>query len=151
MNMGARLRESSPWAIVLPPGSSCFARSSSTWIHCSSQVASANLVMRSCVISIQSLAPTSVPIAALISSKPLNIRMVICSGSRVASDLHFRNLVRYRQLGLRHRKHFRDADAGRGFDQRDLAADKADDRHVGDDKIDWPLRGERQAAFAHDL
>src|SRR5258707_9632747 len=35
----SRLSDRSPWAMVMPPGSSFFARSWSTWIHCSSQVA----------------------------------------------------------------------------------------------------------------
>src|SRR5580692_2766563 len=138
MNMGARLSERSPCAMVLPPGSECFARSWSTWIHCSSQVASANLLMRSWVTSIQSLTPTSVPTADLISSNPLNTRMYASSGS--ASDLHFRDFVRDSELGRRHRDHLRDADARRGFHQRKLAALKAHHCHVGDDQIDPPRR-----------
>src|SRR5579871_1588199 len=113
MNIGARLSESSPWAIVLPPGNSDFARSWSTWIHCSSQVAAANLSMRSWVISNHSLTPTSVPTADLISSNPLNIRISDCS--EAVSDLHLRNVIRNREFGFGHRHHFRNAHARRGF------------------------------------
>src|SRR5258705_10294717 len=77
MNIGVRLNDSRPCAMVLPPGISASARSWSTWIHCSSQVASANLLMRSCVTSIQSLTPTTVPTAAFSSSNPLKIRMAL--------------------------------------------------------------------------
>src|SRR5579863_8022714 len=138
INMGARLSERSPCAMVLPPGNNCFARSWSTWIHCSSQVASANLSMRSWVISIQSLVPTSVPTADLISSKPLNTRMYASSGS--TSDLHFRDFVRDSEFGCRYRDHLCDADARRGFHQRNLTTLKAHHRHVGDDQIDRPSR-----------
>src|SRR5260221_5755091 len=153
MNVGARLSESSPWAMVLPPGSSCLARSWSTWIHCSSQVASANLLMRSWVISIHSLAPTSVPAAALISSNPLNIRMVTYSGwlSRRVSDFHFRNLVRNGELGFRDSHHLRDADARRRLQQRDSAGVAADYRHLRHDQIHRPLPWQRQSALLDDL
>src|SRR5436190_5083102 len=101
MNIGVRLSDNRPCAMVLPPGISALARSWLTWIHCSSQVASANLLMRSCVTSIQSLTPTSVPTAAFSSSNPLNIRIVL---GLVFSELHFRNLVRNGELGLCHRQ-----------------------------------------------
>jgi hypothetical protein len=45
MNIGISESVSNPCAIVLLPGSSRAARSSSTWIHCSSPVASANVLM----------------------------------------------------------------------------------------------------------
>src|SRR3981081_4308345 len=122
MNVGARLSESSPWAMVLPPGSSCLARS---WLT-----------------SIQSLTPTSVPTAALISSNPLNIRMVTYSGwlSHRASDFHLRNFVRNGELGFLDSHHLRDAAAGRRLQQRDSASVEADHRHVGHDQIHRPLR-----------
>src|SRR5438874_1804662 len=41
MKSGASASDNSPWAMVVPPGNSFFARSWSTWIHCSSHVASA--------------------------------------------------------------------------------------------------------------
>src|SRR3954449_6630578 len=130
MNMGVKLSDNRPCAIVLPRGISALARSWSTWIHCLSQVASANLLMRSCVTSIQSLTPTSVPTAAFSSSNPLNIRMT----PRLAFlKLHFRNLVRNREFGLSHRQHLGDGDAGRRLLQRCSAAGKGDDRHIRDD------------------
>jgi hypothetical protein len=43
MNIGIRESVSSPCAIVVLPGNSRAARASSTWIHCSSPVASANV------------------------------------------------------------------------------------------------------------
>ena len=135
--------------MVLPPGISAFARSWSTWIHCSSQVASANLLMRSCVTSIQSLTPISVPTAALSSSNPLNIRMAsirvrvqsFISGtlSGTASSAS----VTARTSATR--------DAGRRLQQRRLAAGKGDDRHFGHDEIDRPRRGQRQVALGDDL
>src|SRR5829696_3962519 len=50
-----------PWAIGPPNGLSFFARSTSTWIHWWSPVASANLFTCSWVTSYQSLVPSSVP------------------------------------------------------------------------------------------
>src|SRR3954451_7494455 len=135
MKSGASARDNSPWAMVVPPGISFRARSWSTWIHCSSQVASANLLIRSCVTSIQSLAPISVPTADLISLKSPNIRMSI-----TWSDDHFRDMVWNDEVGVRHRHDFADRDARRGLKQRRLAAGKADHRHVGDDQAHGPHR-----------
>src|SRR5712671_4621455 len=101
MKSGASASDSSPWAMVVPPGNSFFARSWSTWIHCSSQVASANWLILSCETSIQSLAPISVPRADLISSKSLNIRIFV-----TWSDLHFGDGVGDHELGFRHGQNF---------------------------------------------
>src|SRR5436190_20457681 len=119
MNIGVRLSDNRPCAMVLPPGISALARSWSTWIHCSSQVASANLLMRSCVTSIQSLMPTSAPTAAFSSANPLNSRMV---PRLLFSKLHSRNLVRHGELPLGHRQHLGDGHAGRGLLPRCFAA-----------------------------
>src|SRR3977135_2339318 len=100
MKSGASASDKSPWAIVVPPGNSFFARSWSTWIHCSSQVASAKRLIRSCETSIQSLAPISGPTAELISLKSLNIRMSV-----TCSDLHFQDLVGNDEFGFRDRHH----------------------------------------------
>src|SRR5439155_22268651 len=88
MKSGASESDNSPWAMVVPPGNSFFARSWSTWIHCSSQVASANWLIRSCETSIQSLAPISVPSADLMSLKSMNIRMTV-----TWSVLHFGDVM----------------------------------------------------------
>src|SRR6476646_2622766 len=112
MKWGARASDNSPWAMVVPPGSSCLARSWSTWIHCSSQVASANRLIRSCETSIQSLTPISVPTADLISLKSLNIRMP-CTWS----DLHFRDGVGNDEFGFRYRHDLGDTNTRRGFQQ----------------------------------
>src|ERR1700754_4467890 len=125
--------------MVLPPGISVMARSWSTWIHCSSQVASANLLMRFCVTSIQSLTPASVPTAAFSSSNPLNTRMAT---RLVFLKLHFRNLVRNGELGLGHCQHLGDGDAGRRLLQRRLAAGKGYHRHIGHDEVDRPRRSQ---------
>src|SRR5712671_5027611 len=101
MKSGASASDNSPWAMVVPPGNSFFARSWSTWIHCSSQVASANWLIRSCETSIQSLAPISVPTADLNSLKSLNIRTFV-----TWSDLHFRDYVGDHELGFRHGQNF---------------------------------------------
>src|SRR5882724_12222493 len=146
MKSGASASDSSPWAMVVPPGNSFFARSWSTWIHCSSQVASAKRLMRSWVTSIQSLAPISVPTADLISLKSLNIRMLI-----TCSELHFRDDVGNDEFGVRNRHHFADADARCGFQQGRLAVGEGDDRHVGHDQIHGSRRRQRQGAFGDNL
>src|SRR5437868_15244317 len=105
MNSGASASDNSPWAMVVPPGNSFFARSWSTWIHCSSHVASANWLIRSCETSIQSLAPISVPRADLISLKSPNIRMFV-----TWSDLHFGDGIGNDELGVRYGHDFCDAD-----------------------------------------
>src|SRR5260370_42169435 len=110
MNRGASAIDNSPWAMVVPPGSSFVARSWSTWIHCSSQVASAKRLMRSWVTSIQSLAPISVPTADLIWFKSLNIRMSV-----TCSDLHFRDLVGKEEFGFPDTNHLAYTDARRGL------------------------------------
>src|ERR1700742_304748 len=55
--------------MVLPPGISFAARSTSIWIHWWSPVASANLLMRSWSIVTQSDTPTSWPTILAMSSK----------------------------------------------------------------------------------
>src|SRR4051812_49519507 len=109
MKSGASASDNNPWAMVAPPGNSFFARAWSTWIHCSSQVASANWLIRCCVTSIQSLAPISVPTADLISVKSLKIRMFL------ASKFHFRDPVGNGEFGFRDRHDLADTDARRGF------------------------------------
>src|SRR5258708_38052650 len=105
MKSGASASDNSPCAMVVPPGNSFFARSWSTWIHCSSQVASANWLIRSCETSIQSLAPISVPRADLISLKSLNIRMLV-----TWSDIHFGDGVGIDELAVRYCHNIADAD-----------------------------------------
>src|SRR5258707_5885152 len=143
MNIGARLRERSPWAMVLPPGSSFSALSWSTWIHCSSQVAFANMLMRSWVISTQSLAPISWPTADLISSNPSNILMPCTSFAlQRILDSHLWNRFQDQKIGLRDSHHLRHADAGRGLQQRHLSAREADDGELSDDEINRSRGGE---------
>src|SRR4051812_23965057 len=124
MNSGASASDSRPWAMVVPPGSSLRARSWSTWIHCSSQVASANWLMRCCVTSTQSLAPISVPTADLISLKSLNIRMPM------ASELHFRDVVGDEEFGVGDGDDLADADAGRGFHEGRAPVGEGENGHV---------------------
>src|SRR6476619_2486200 len=122
MSVGISESESSPCAIVVPPGDSRAARSVSTWIHCSSPVASANLLMRSWVISIQSLMPTSVSTAPLRSLKSLNTRisLLLWSDSQTSqeSNCHFRHRGRDDKFGLSIGDHVRDVDARCRFRQR---------------------------------
>src|SRR5215475_889837 len=132
--------------MVVPPGSSFLARAWSTWIHCSSQVASAKRLMRSCVISTHSLTPISVPTEDLISLKSLKTRMFVTS-----SDPHFRDRVENDKLGFRDRQNLGDADAGGSFQQGRPAVDKADHRHVGHHETDRSCGGQRQGAFRNDL
>src|SRR6476646_11294398 len=146
MKWGARASDNSPWAMVVPPGNSFLARSWSTWIHCSSQVASAKRLMRSCVTSSQSLTPISVPIADLNSLKSLNIRIV-----SPRSDLHFRNHVGNDELGFRDRHDLGDADTGRGLQQGRLAVGEGDDPNLGHDQVHRPGRGQWQRALGDDL
>src|SRR6478672_1207770 len=63
-----------PWAIG-PPNGPSFARSTSTWIHWWSPVASANRSTRSCSIVTHSEVPSSSPTAAATSSRVVNTRM----------------------------------------------------------------------------
>src|SRR4029078_6290204 len=119
--------------MVVPPGSSFFARSWSTWIHCSSQVASANWLIRSCETSIQSLTPISVPTADLISLKSLKIRMMVAW-----SDFHFRDRVGDGELRFCHGHDFGDADTRRRFQQDRLAVGEHDDSHVSHDHAHRP-------------
>src|SRR5438309_6260369 len=130
MKSGASASDNSPWAMVVPPGSSFLARSWSTWIHCSSQVASANWLMRSCVTSTQSLTPISVPTADLISLKPLNIRMFV-----TWSDLHFPDGVGNDELCFRDRHDLADADTRCSFQQGRSTLGESDDSHVRHDQI----------------
>src|ERR1039457_3794264 len=60
--------------MVAPNCDSRFARSTSTWIHWWSSVTSAKRLIISCVIVNQSLAPTSWPVSARNSSRPLTTR-----------------------------------------------------------------------------
>src|SRR6476620_9899295 len=136
MSVGISESESSPCAIVFPPGDSRAARSTSMWIHCSSPVASANLLIRSWVISIQSLTPTSVPTAALSSSNPLNIRMTSIH-VRVL-EFHFWDLVWNGEIGLGHRQNLGNRHARRRLQQGRLAAGKNDDRKFSHDEVDRP-------------
>src|SRR3954451_3433207 len=115
--------------MVLPPGISFFARSWSIWIHCSSQVASAKVLIRSWVISIHSLAPISVPTAALKSLKSLKMRM---------SDFHLGNAGWNEDFRLGRSQHFGDTDAGLGFLQRHPAIGERDNCHVRHNQIDGP-------------
>ena len=57
---------------MVVPNGPCAARSGSVWIHWWSPVASANVLIRSCDTSNQSLSPTWLPIAALSSSSESN-------------------------------------------------------------------------------
>src|SRR4051794_18837991 len=66
---------------MVPPNGPAVARSTSTWIHWWSPVASANWFTRSCLIWIQSLVPISWPAAASISSKVVNTRIDDTPGS----------------------------------------------------------------------
>src|ERR1700688_2784353 len=116
--------------MVTPPGSSFFARSWSTWIHCSSQVACANRLMRSWVTSIHSLAPTSVPTAALNSLKSLKMRIAGPRTYFVGSDFHFRNVGWNEQIRLRYRHHLGNGDTRRCLPKRYPSTGKADYRHV---------------------
>src|SRR5437762_10740135 len=135
MKSGASASDNSPWAMVVPPGNSFFARSWSTWIHCSSHVASANWLIRSCETSIQSLAPISVPRADLISLKSLNIRMFV-----TWSDLHFGDGVGNDEFGIRYGHDLGDADTRRGFQQGRSTLGKSDDGHVSHDQTYRPCR-----------
>src|SRR5437588_2178384 len=138
--------------MVLPPGSSFVARSWSMWIHCSSQLASAKRLIRSWVISTQSLTPISVPIAAFNSLKSLKMRMSEPLERQVVrSDLHFRNVGRNEDIRLRYRQDLRDGDARGGFLQRYPSAGKTDHGHIRDDQIDRPGRGQRKSALLDDL
>src|SRR5579883_2002818 len=127
--------------MVLPPGISRAARSGSTWIHCSSPVASANLLIRSWVISSHSLTPTSVPTADLSSFKSENTRMRRLRLS-LRSELHFWNVVRDIQLGLGVGPDVGNADARRALQKRRTTVCKPDHCKVGNHKIDRPRRGE---------
>src|ERR1043165_6300684 len=86
MNSGARASVRIPCAIVVWPGSSRFARSTSTWIHWSSPVASAKRLICSWVTCCQSLTPISVPTADLSSSKSLKTRIASSPVSELASS-----------------------------------------------------------------
>src|SRR3954471_13988602 len=67
-----------PWPIVVPNGP-CAARSGSTWIHCSSPVASAKALIFSCGISIQLEGPNCAPGVSSAIAPPYDTR-----GPRVA-------------------------------------------------------------------
>src|SRR6476619_2931049 len=60
---------------MVPPKGPALARSTSTWIHWWSPVASAKASTRSWVISNQSVVPRSAPIASVSSSKVVKVRM----------------------------------------------------------------------------
>src|ERR1044072_8501757 len=78
-----------PWAIVAPNGPA-FAFSASTWIHWWSPVASANVSIRSWVISSQSPVPRCSPLAAGSSSRFAKVRMSVpraaCHIDHLAGD-----------------------------------------------------------------
>src|SRR5271157_2734799 len=138
MNIGIRDSESRPCAMVLPPGISRAARSGSTWIHCSSPVASANLSMRSWLISSQSLTPTSAPTADLISLKSEKPRIPRLRPCLLHSNFHFRNSVRNIEFGLGIGPDVGKAYAGRALQKGCAAIQKADHRQVGNHEIDRP-------------
>src|SRR3954454_14310243 len=69
-----------PWPIVVPNGP-CAARSGSTWIHCSSPVASAKALIFSCGISIQLEGPNSVPGVRSAIAPPYDTRRPRVAGS----------------------------------------------------------------------
>src|SRR4051794_39687023 len=133
MKSGASASDNSPWAMVVPPGNSFFARAWSIWIHCSSQVASANWLIRSCETSTQWLVPISVPRADLMSLKSLNIRMCI-----TLSDRHFRDDVGDQEFGVSYGHNFGDADPRRGFQQGRSSIGKSDNGHIRDDEAHHP-------------
>src|ERR1700750_1212013 len=143
MKSGASASDNSPWAMVVPLGNSFFARSWSTWIHCSSQVASANRLIRSCETSSQSLAPTSVPMADLIWLKSLNIRIL-----RTSSDPHFRDDVGNDEIGARHGDDLADADTRCRFQQGRSTFREGDDSHVRHHQTHRSCRGQWQGAFS---
>ena len=60
---------------MVPPNGPAAACSGSAWIHWWSPVASANESIRAWSISIQSVGPSSSPIAASISAMVVNVRM----------------------------------------------------------------------------
>ena len=60
---------------MVPPNGPSFARSTSTWIHWWSPVASANWFTRSWSMVSQSLVPSSSPVAAATSSRVVKVRM----------------------------------------------------------------------------
>src|SRR3954453_3544974 len=62
-----------PWPIVVPNGP-CAARSGSTWIHCSSPVASAKALIFSCGISIQLEGPNCRPGVSSAIAPPYDTR-----------------------------------------------------------------------------
>ena len=93
------------------------------------QVASANLLMRSCVTSIQSLTPTSVPTAALSRMVSIHVRVL---------EFHLWDLVRNGEIGLSYRQNLGNGHARRGLLQGRLAAGKNDDRKFGHDEVDRP-------------
>src|SRR5829696_2959538 len=103
--------------------------------------------MRSWVTSIHSLAPISEPTAALNSLKSLKMCMSDPHTAFSGSDLHLGNVGWNEQVRFRNRQDLGDSDARRGLLQRYPPARKADHRHVGDDQVDRPGRGQRQRAF----
>src|SRR5439155_9977690 len=146
MKSGASASDNNPWAMVVPPGNSFFARSWSTWIHCSSHVASANWLIRSCEISIQSLTPISEPTADLVSLKSLNIRMFVAW-----SDLHFGDGVGNDEFGFRYGHDLRDADTRCRFQQGRSTLGETDHSHISHDQTHRSCRRQRQRAFGDDL
>ena len=76
---------------MVPPNGPSAARSTSTWIHWWSPVASAKAFTRSWSISSHSLAPRSSPTAAVSSSKVVKVRMgVSCPGGPCLDVQHVR-------------------------------------------------------------
>src|SRR3954469_21454723 len=107
--------------------------------------------MRSWVTSIQSLTPTSVPTADLISSKPSNTRIWLTWLVVGSSEHHGRNAIGNDEFGVRHRHDLGDAGARCDLQQGRLAARKTDHSHLGHDKVDRPGRSQWQVAFGDDL
>src|SRR6478609_8662548 len=79
---------------MVPPNGPAAARSTSTWIHWWSPVASANLFTRSWSISSQSLVPSSLPAAASSSSKlsRMRIRRLLGGVGRVCRSDRIRDM-----------------------------------------------------------
>ena len=67
-------------------------------------------------------------------------------GEGSGSNLHFRNVGWNEQIRFRHRHDFGNGDAGRGFLKRYPSVGETDHRHIGNDEVDRPRRGQRQGA-----
>src|SRR6476661_7519526 len=83
---------------MVPPNGPSFARSTSTWIHWWSPVASAKRFTASCVISNQSLLPSSVPVSPGSSAM---VVVVVMAGSCQAARYGARAGAHHRPLNRR--------------------------------------------------